>query len=792
VDYHQCTWDGFLKPWGLWGPPVLAALILAVCLGVSLPNPLFRDAYSTVILDRNGRVLAASLAPDGQWRFPASPMVPRKYAEALVSFEDKRFFRHFGVDFLALARALFTDVKDKNVVSGGSTLTMQVIRLAYDQQDRNLWNKFWESVLAFRLELTSTKAQILADYAAHAPFGGNIVGLQAASWRYFGRPPADLSWAEAALLAILPNSPSLLRPGRNQDLLRSKRNRLLKRLEQKGLFDEQTLRLSELEPLPKRILSFPKNTEQFAVFTQPAHQGETWVSTLDERLQRRVQEVQKSVQANLAANGINNTAVLVVDTRTGQVLAYSGNTPLPNVPGGANDMIQTSRSSGSTLKPFLYASMLDAGELTPLQLELDIPTRMGSFVPQNNTRTYMGAVPASEALERSLNIPATRELQQFGVSRFYDQLKALGFRTLFRPAADYGLPLIIGGAEVTLWDLTGAYAGLGRRAMGSQWPEGRSQAAFFPLISELKKPVLTSGFDPNEPQQISVGAAYLALDAMKELARPGQEDAWKNFTSSRRVAWKTGTSQGYRDAWAVGVTPEYTVGVWVGNASGEGRPDLLGFSVAAPLLFDVFNILGPTSWFSFPWEAFKTVELDGQSGYLAGPYSTEKITAQLPLLAPLPALDPYHKLLHLDRSLTHQVDSHSMPVSRIRNVPWFVLPPAVEYYYRPNHLEYRPPPPFLSGSASTEVDSPLALIFPVQGESLYIPVELDGIPGKTTLQATHRDPNATIFWHLDGVFLGSTVGIHQMDVRPSEGLHTLDLWDSEGHHLRRQFRVLSK
>ncbi len=772
----------------LWLPPALAVLVWGLVLSLGLPK-WFQEPYSTVMWDRHGQLAAASLAADGQWRFPPLKKAPDKFARAVVAFEDKRFYHHFGFDPLALARAAWLDVKAGHVVSGGSTLTMQVVRLALKDSERTFGNKLWETLLAIRLELADTKPQILALYASYAPFGGNIVGISAASWRYFGRAPQDLSWAEAAFLAVLPNAPSSIHPGLRQASLKKKRDGLLRRLYHEKQIDRETLRLSLLEPLPNQVRPFPHSADAFEHFTEAQHGGTSWVSSLDLDLQREVERVQGEYQKTLLANGIENSAVLVADTQTGEVLAYSANSPLSGTPGGDNDMIQAPRSSGSTLKPFLYASMMDSGQLTPERLVLDIPTRMGSFVPLDNTRTYLGAVSAAEALERSLNIPATRELQEYGISRFYSQLKSLGFTTLFRTADDYGLPLIIGGAEVRLWELAGAYAGLARRALGHAWPEASQASAFFPLSEVPRAQVALKKGTSSEPT--SVGGAYLAIQAMKELARPGTENDWKNFSSSRKIAWKTGTSQGYRDAWAIGVTPEYTVGIWIGNADGEGRPDLLGFRTAAPLLFSIYNILGPTSWFSEPWGAFKIVNLCQESGYLAGPNCLDTISEALPKDAPLPALCPYHLLLHLDVSETHQVDSRSYPVSKIKNVPWFVLPPAVEYYYRPHHLEYRPPPPFLPGSADSDQDSPLALVFPVEGAHLYIPIELDGTPGKTTLQATHRDPQATIFWSLDGVFIGSTVGIHQMDVRPGMGRHTLDLWDSEGHHLRRHFFVLS-
>ncbi len=438
-----------LRPHRLLIAGFLPFLAFVIMFWFSLPPRLFSPTWSTVLLDHDGRLLSASIASDGQWRFPGDGEIPPRFVSALLTWEDKRFFIHPGIDPAALARAMVSDIRAGHVVSGGSTITMQVIRLSRQGRPRTLAEKAVEAVLALRLEMRSTKAQTLRLFASNAPFGGNVVGFEAASWRWFGREPASLSWAECALLAVLPNSPGLVHPGRNRDTLLAKRNRLLGSLHEEGLIDATTLKLALTEPLPPQPFALPRlaphlldrtRTEQAASREET---GARFRTTLDYGIQAGVNDVLLRQAGPWKEIGINSAAVLVLDVDTGSVLAYAGNIPVQGEePEGAQvDVVTSPRSTGSLLKPFLYASLLDDGELLPDQIVSDIPTRIGSFEPENASKSYSGAVPASAALARSLNVPAVRMLRSYGQERFYNVLKSLGMTTLFRPASDYGLTL---------------------------------------------------------------------------------------------------------------------------------------------------------------------------------------------------------------------------------------------------------------------------------------------------------------------------------------------------------------
>lgn len=450
--------------------PVLIVLGLAgIAFWQCLPNPLFRDPAASILLARDGELLGARIAADEQWRFPPMEQVPEKFHTAIVSYEDRRFFYHPGIDPLALARAVYLNIKHGRVVSGGSTLNMQVIRLARHHPPRSYLEKIIELFLAVRLEAGYSKNDILALYASHAPFGGNVVGLEAAAWRYFGRAPDKLSWAESATLAVLPNSPALIHPGRNRASLRAKRDGLLRVLHAERHLSDIDLDLALREPLPEQPFALPQNAPHLLETlrleaTDARHRFHT---TLDQRTQLAAQEVIAQQIQTLALQGIYNAAALVVDNESFEVLAYAGNAQwsVDNTRGYAVDIVRRPRSTGSILKPLLFASMLQAGEILPTTLVADVPTQYAGYIPENIDKLYRGAVPAQVALAQSLNVPAVRMLKEHGVNRFYDFLQHIGMSTLQRRPEEYGLTLILGGAEGTLWDITGMYANLAQLAM---------------------------------------------------------------------------------------------------------------------------------------------------------------------------------------------------------------------------------------------------------------------------------------------------------------------------------------
>lgn len=753
------------------------ALLLLVVAFFALPVVSIDSPLSSVVLDHDGRLLGASVASDEQWRFPGTGQVPEKVRSAVLRYEDSRFPWHPGVDPLAVGRALRLNLSHGEVVSGASTITMQVVRIARGNPARTPGEKLIEAALALRLEAARSKAEILAMYVENAPFGGNTVGLEAASWRYFGRRPAELSWAEAATLAVLPNSPALIHPGRNRAALKAKRDTLLLRLRDEGALDARACAAAIDEPLPEVLRALPQDAPHLLASAP----GQRVQSTLDQELQRRATEVVARHHRALAAGGVHNAAALMVDMATGDVLAYVGNVPPGAVLGSYVDVVRAARSTGSLLKPFLYASMLEDGGLLPRQLVPDVPARIGGFAPENFDRAYVGALPAAAALARSRNVPAVWMLRDHGVERFAAKLRKLGMGTLFRPASDYGLSLIVGGAEGSLWDLVGMYRDLG---LSVTHADGPLPAA---LHWRADEPVETRApvWDP--------AAAWLTLEALYEVNRPGVESGWRTFRGAERVAWKTGTSHGFRDAWAVGLTPEVAIGVWAGNADGEGRPDLTGYQAAAPILFDLFDLVQSRGRFDAPDAHLVTVEVCAHSGKLAGPDCEDTRTARVPRAGQRGPSCDLCRSISCDAGCQHRVHSECEAVSAMETRSWFVLPPAQEYFYSREHPEYEPLPPLREDCReAVRTAPPMACLSPAPDAEVFVPIELDGERGAVVFEASHRDAAAEIYWHLDDTYVGTTASPHQLAVSPEPGQHKVTLVDADGARVERRFRVLER
>ena len=756
----------------------------------SLPSPLFSDPTSTVIESRDGELLGAHIATDGQWRFPEVQTVPDRYKTCVLTFEDRHFYRHPGVNPVSLVRALIQDIRNGRVVSGGSTITMQLIRLSRKGKPRTIWQKLIEISLALRAELSYSKEELLKLYVSNAPFGGNVVGLDAAAWRYFGRNAEDLSWAESATLAVLPNAPSLIYPGKQNNLLLKKRNRLLDLLQAQGEIDSTTRQLAKLEPLPKQVYAIPETAPHLLNRVLSEHPGERVETTVDRQLQRHVNDVVRQHLVSLRANEIHNAAVLVMNVEKGEVLAYVGNSPDRGDGQHSEqvDVISAPRSSGSILKPFLYAAMQDDGMILPNTLVPDIPTQIGGFSPQNFNLKFSGAVPASMALSKSLNIPAVRLLRDFGIDRFYTIMKKLHFSTLNQPADHYGLSLILGGAEVDLWDLAGAYSSLGRLLIHYEEDDGVAFKDDFRHPNYRAQSFLK---EEAKGTPISAGAAWLTFQALQKVNRPDEESGWKSFSSSRQVAWKTGTSFGFRDGWAVGLDRNYLVAVWCGNADGEGRPGLTGTSAAAPLMFDVFNLLPVGKWFTQPVDEMERIPVCEQSGYRLGIYCTDADTMWVMRKGLQTKPCPFHRLVHLDPTGKWQVTERCLPVDQMLHQSWFVLPPVMEWYYKRRNPFYKSLPPFLPG-CSEKTQAVMEMIYPRENNQVFVPVQLDGNPGQVILEAAHSDPDATVYWHLDDEYLGQTTGTHQMPVNPQPGEHLITLVDDAGNSYSKQIVVVVK
>ncbi len=755
----------------------------------SLPRVLFSEPYSTVIESEGGELLGARIARDGQWRFPAQDSVPYKFRQCIIHFEDQYFYSHPGFNPIAIFNAMRQNFKAGRVVRGGSTLTQQVIRLSREGKKRSYFEKLIELILATRLELRYSKDNILGLYAAHAPFGGNVVGLEMASWRYFGVQPHQLSWAETATLAVLPNAPALIYPGKNQQQLLEKRNRLLKKLYEEKVIDKLTYELSVLERLPQKPYPLPQAAQHLLQFAAKKKEGSRIKTTVKSALQSRVNQIAARYYNEYRQTEVHNLAILVVDVKTRNILAYVGNSPTDNYHQKDVDIIPAPRSTGSILKPLLFASMLDAGELLPNTLVADVPTQIAGYSPKNYELTYDGAVPAQKALSRSLNIPAVLMLKDFGIYRFYEQLQHFKLRDINRHPNHYGLSLILGGAESNLWDLCRTYAGLTSTLNYFTSTQAKYRDNEFTELNWDSSGKPDFGKETFNKPQIGAGAIWLTYNAMKEVNRPEGDEAWRFYDSSLEIAWKTGTSFGSRDAWAIGTSPRYVVGVWVGNASGEGRPSITGVGSAAPILFDVFNLLPKQKWFSLPYNDMAEADVCSKSGHIAGEHCP-KVKQWIPLNGTKTAVCPYHKLVHLDISGQYRVNSSCENIDNMITRSWFVLPPVMEWYYKSGHIDYAPLPPYRSdcmGVSGSYID----FIYPKENGKIYLTKDFSGTVQPVVFKAAHTLKNGRLFWYLDGEYLGETQTFHEMPVKAKTGKYYLTITDEAGNEAKRKIEIIN-
>lgn len=763
--------------------------ILGVWFYNCLPNKLFNDKFSTVLLASNGNLLSARIAEDGQWRFPELTVLPKKFEIALCTFEDRYFRFHPGVNPVSLVSAIYKNIVNDKIVSGGSTITMQLMRMSRGQKTRTYYQKIIEIIWAFRIELSLTKDEVLSLYCSHAPFGGNVVGIEAASWRYFNRAPDNLSWAEAACLAVLPNAPSLIHLGRNRELLLAKRNRLLNKLFKQELINAETLNLALLEPIPKNTHRLPQKAQHLMLRCNQDNLDEQIIeSSIRYSLQNTTQNLLNNYQKIMAANEVYNAAVLVIDNRTKQVITYIGNTKSEkNQHENYVDIISSSRSPGSILKPFLYASCLDDGLINPRSFIRDTPIQIAGFTPQNYHRKFNGLENADIALSKSLNIPFVNLLRDYGVSKFKSKLTQTDFSSISKPADHYGLSLILGGAEENLWNITKAYSSIAYQLNSSfehpySYPKNNFSSLFY-----LKSDSLI--YESSSSAPYSHSALWFTSLALKNVARPYTEQGRELLGLNENISWKTGTSYGFRDAWAVGYTPDYTVGIWVGNADGEGRPGLTGLSAASPLLFSVFNLLRTENNFELPVEQTLEVEVCKVSGYKSGKHCTLTDKELIPRSSENTKRCSYHIKQMITDDELFSLSEYCLKNKKWKFKNYLSLSPVEDWFYKKVNPFYDKAPPFHQ-DCNVQSFKQMQFIYPNESSKIKIPKEIDGSIGRCIFELAHKVPSTKIYWHLDDVFIGTSENTHTMDCFAKPGTYKLTAIDELGNEISKYISIV--
>ncbi len=763
------------KKWLKWLGGATAFIVL-VFVAVPLPTPLFPDDYSQLILDRNGEMLRVFLNDREQIHFPPKKdrAIPKKLETAILAYEDRYFYYHIGVNPISILKAAYQNAIAGRIVGGGSTVTMQVIRLS-GNRSRTYWNKVIEIFQAIKLDAMYSKKDILRAYINHAPYGSNLVGLESAAFAYFDKDSTELSWAEAALFAVLPNAPGIITPIHERARLKRKRDVLLRYLAEQGHLKSLELKAALDEPIPSQIRALPFWTPHLARYLSQKYEDQNRINTtIDPEIQADVVALVKNHYQFLKAEGIKNTAVVVAEASTGEVRAYVGSHDFfDNQHQGQIDAVRVPRSSASILKPFLYGAAIDEGLLHSSTLIKDIPTYFNDFEPRNPRKTFDGFVTTKQALIRSLNVPAVRVLNAYGLEAYYDLLKSAGVTTLFREAHDYGLPLILGGGETSLWDVTGLYRSF---AIGGQ-------VSPLTVIADTKMASSTL---------MSPGAAWMITDILKKVRRPGAEYYWELYGDKWPFAWKTGTSYGQKDAWAVGVGPEWVIGVWVGDLTGDGNKNLGGARFAGPLLFDVLNDLPKKvskRWFTRNYRHFREVKLCRNTGFIYGLHCDQYNFGYVPIKAKSLAVCRYHETITVNKEGDQRVCYRCWDQHGYRYQSQLIYPADVAQYMHAKGMAYPSMPPHKPECKYHVSSGKMSIKYPTHHARLLIPKDIGGVNQRTTFSVAHQTPNSTVHWYLDGEYLGETQNVHKRAVHMEEGAHILRVIDEYG--IKKEVRFYS-
>lgn len=769
------------------GPLRRAAAILTLILGIAAGLGLLLDRLfpfpvqqlepspATRVLDRDGKPLRFFLAPDGMWRFPMTlEEISPDLAAALIDSEDRHFRIHPGINPLSVLRAAWINVRHGRVVSGASTIPMQVARLA-DPRPRTLGAKVVESFRALQLCWHHPRDQILLWYVNLAPFGGNVVGVRAAAWHYFGKDPATLSLGEIALLSVLPRSPTRYNPLKNPGLAREVRDRVLDRFAAHEVFDAARVAEAKTRPLLASRATVPQGAPHFSRWVR-ARQPEA--SVIGSSIYRRAQDIMEARitgrMDDLRRQGIGNAAVVVLDIKSREILAYAGSVDFWDKTQGQVDNALSRRSPGSTLKPFLYALAFDQGHLAPGSMLLDVPTDFAGYVPENYGQNFQGLVSARLALATSLNVPAARLLVRCGLVPFHDLLRRGGLSTLDRAAGHYGLSMALGGNEVRLLELTNLYATL---AEGGVHKPVRPQSG-------------GSGATGEGVRIFSPEACAMVLDILTGTRRPDLPDAWEFTLAAPKVAWKTGTSFGHRDAWAVGLSRELAIGVWVGNPDGSQCANISGARHAAPLLFDLFRALSPgtTQLPAFPTPALQRIQVCSVSGDSPGPACQTTTTTAIAGVTKLSAC-AMHRRIFVNPDTGLRLHGDCLLAGESREETALVWPSELVAFRRAQGANLQGLPATDPGCADVPEESGPVITSPSPSTPYLIRPDAPPSFQRLALSAAAATGASAHYWYVNGRHVARTAPETPCFIPLEEGEHVVMVTDDQGRSASSSFSV---
>jgi penicillin-binding protein 1C len=730
---------------------------------------------SLTVYSRKEKLLRAFLSSDDKWRIHVKTTeVSPKLIKTLISIEDRTFYYHNGVNPYALLRACYLNIKHGKIVSGGSTITMQVARMM-KHRERTFLSKFIEILTALKLEILYSKEEILEMYINLLPYGSNVEGVGTASCFYFHKGVSQLSFSQSAMFAIIPNSPSILNDTENIEELEKKRNKILKKLLDNGTISVNEYNEGIREKIEIENPGMPFLSPHFTDFVhQRCFEEKKVITSLDLTIQEKAEKILKRHLFKWRQMGIKNGAVVIIDNKNQEILSMVGsNSFWDKYNSGQVNGCTSPRSPGSTLKPFLYAFAMDKGLITSKTKLIDVPVNYGEYSPDNYDGEYHGLVSIEEALSRSMNVPAVNLLAEVKPKNFSFFLNSCGLSTINADNRDYGLSLILGGCEVELLELTSLYSTLANKGIYSKYSFVKGEEIFI------------------EREIFSEETAFIISEMLSELTRPDLPDYWEYTRDMPKIAWKTGTSYGHRDAWSIGYTRNYTVGVWAGNFEGSGAPELVGSKVAAPILFDLLrSIIGEEDriWFDKP-DGVREREVCLLSG--KPPNKNCSVTGKeyyIPGISPEEECD-MHKAIYVDKKTGYRLTKLNLEEKSFVKKVYEVYPPEVATWMERNNI----PVPEIP-----EIDPESKVIFSGEPPVINFPKEectylfRTGIPlqdQKIYLDAAVSNTVKKIFWFLDGKLIWSGEPKDKAYIYPITGTHKLVCQDDAGRSSSINLRI---
>ena len=745
----------------------LFAFFLLLNLFFPLPD---KVDYSVVVRDANGEVVNAYLTKDEKWRMKTelneiSPLLRK----TIIAKEDQYFYSHPGVNPLAVARAAVNNVFQLRRTSGASTITMQVAR-ALEPRRRTVWAKLVQMFRAFQLEWKYSKDEILQLYLNFVPYGGNIEGVKAASVLYFNKAPDHLSLAEITALSIIPNRPSSLVIGKSNEIVVKERNRWLKKFAEDGVFTVQEIKDAESEPLTAYRRTVPHFIPHFAYKLKRQTSDYNIKTNIVLNTQLKIEKLTEDYVRGLKLKGIRNAAVVVIDNKTHKVVSYVGSAGFADTTdGGQVNGAVAVRQPGSTLKPLLYALCMDEGLATPKLMMNDVPVNYAGYAPENYDKSYRGAVTMEYALEHSLNIPSVRSLKQLGKEKLIQKLVAADFKQIQKDQHKLGLSMILGGCGASLEELTGLFSA-------------------FANSGTYISPKYTQGAASHRMQIVSPEAAYLITDALSKVNRPDFPLNWTATERMPKIAWKTGTSYGRRDAWSIGYNKNYTVGVWCGNFSGVGVPDLSGSNTATPLLFKIFNTIDYDSnadWYSPP-TGCELRQVCSETGLPPGPHCTNLISDYfIPLVSSSQTCGHVQEIKVSPEGNVYYCDACA-PVNGYRKQLFKVTAPELQDYLSQTGVSYQNIPQHNPSCERIFKGEGPSITFPQAGAEYFISKK---DPEPLQLTAMVSADVSKVYWYInDQFYKAANKGEKQFFV-PEEGAVKISCSDDKGRSKTIMIRV---